>query len=233
MTWEQVLAISIGPLIGLLGVCLTIMRNYHLSERARNNRLHDDKLSIAAALYAELHSAKLECLARKMAFLVKKERYMEKGANPETAQQKAETSLRQYLPNIDRTVFEHNANSLGVLGPNAAASVSRAYSAITLVRTCFLERDIQTNQDVANAIDYLDIILHRSEHALNNALHAIAPMLPSEIKNNLLAKDNSEESLRLETTSEDSDHGHGDENFTMKVSGFHCLTNGSGSKRKY
>ena len=173
MDIDKLIIVSIGPLIGLLGVAYSLIRNYNYAEKIRKNELGEEIVALAAGLQAELKTAQTECLGKLLALEMKKEKYERLANDLETRTQVAQTTLKQYIPKIDRVIYESNASKIGRFGAEISFSVVSAYSQLNLAEGLLQHRKIETNQDMGDSVNYVFNILNVSVTSIKKALEKL------------------------------------------------------------
>lgn len=185
MEWKEIIQVSIGPMIALLGVAYSLMRNHHYGELARLKRESDERKSIAAGLYAELSAAKLLYLSHSLALQVKSVTYFRLAEQEDTKNNSTSQSLMHFIPDFEKTIYRNNASKIGMLGEAVAARVVSCYTQLSLPEKLLEKREITTNGELGSAARYASALLQNNLRSIDSALSVLSSVAETNYKEEL------------------------------------------------
>jgi hypothetical protein len=166
----------VGSLIALAGVMLTLSWNAWQARKAEAARLYQERLSLLAALYAELANVE-SIIAQANRYVVAADQKHFASAEPAVAA----NYLFQLCP---RTVYEKNADKLGRLGRKLSYLIVTAYTcvaefeAIAAVLTSPAPQDLKKRAIAGPDLEIAAPYVKNAVGMVVKALHAIKKALP-------------------------------------------------------
>jgi hypothetical protein len=185
MVWEEIIKVSLGPMIGLLGVAYALMRNHHYGELARLKKENDERKSIAAGLYAELSAIKFLYMSHLIALQVKSESYVQLAEQEATKNNPTCQSLTQFIPDFEITIYSSNASKIGMLGEVVSAKVVSCYTLLSLPEKLLAKRVITTNSELGSAAKYASQLLQNNMRSIDSALSVLSSIAETNYKEEL------------------------------------------------
>jgi len=164
----------LGAIIAFLGVSWTLYWNAKVSRRLEKFKIEQQRIALLAALRAELAVIQ-SALGRQWSDFVV--------SNQETPSDQAHAETKNVMhPRLSMTVFEKNADKIGLLGVSLSADVVIAYSEVT-----FFEKNAATQsdgKDINN--EEAAYSLARAFTAAGKAIERIKESLPKEEQRGLI-----------------------------------------------
>lgn len=174
----------VGSLIALAGVMLTLSWNAWQARKAEAARLYQERLSLLAALYAELANVQSIIAQANLYVAAANQKHL-----TSTEPRVAANYLFQLCP---RTVYEKNADKLGRLGRKLSYLIVTAYTcvaefeAIAAVLTSPAPQDLKTRAIAGPDLEIAAPYVENAIGMVEKALGAIKEALPEAEREGLV-----------------------------------------------